>query len=57
MAFYLRKKNVLLSELVIKQGEKSVENIDLHICVFVGEGNGNPLQCSCLANPLDRGAW
>ena len=21
------------------------------------EGNGNPLQCSCLENPLDRGAW
>ena len=23
----------------------------------VGEGNGNPLQCSCLQNPRDRGAW
>ena len=22
-----------------------------------GEGNGNPLQCSCLGNPMDRGAW
>ena len=22
-----------------------------------GEGNGNPLQCSCLENPMDRGAW
>ena len=22
-----------------------------------GEGNGNPLQYSCLGNPLDRGAW
>ena len=22
-----------------------------------GEGNGNPLQYSCLANPTDRGAW
>ena len=21
------------------------------------EGNGNPLQCSCLDNPMDRGAW
>ena len=21
------------------------------------EGNGNPLQCSCLENPRDRGAW
>jgi len=22
-----------------------------------GEGNGNPLQYSCLGNPRDRGAW
>ena len=22
-----------------------------------GEGNGNPLQYSCLYNPMDRGAW
>ena len=22
-----------------------------------GVGNGNPLQCSCLENPVDRGAW
>ena len=22
-----------------------------------GEGNGNPLQYSCLENPVDRGAW
>ena len=24
---------------------------------FPGEGNGNPLQCSCLENPMDRRAW
>ena len=22
-----------------------------------GEGNGNPLQYSCLENPMERGAW
>ena len=22
-----------------------------------GEGNGNPSQCSCLENPMDRGTW
>ena len=22
-----------------------------------GEGKGSPLQCSCLENPMDRGAW
>ena len=26
-----------------------------HACI--GEGNGNPLQCFCLENPRDRGAW
>ena len=24
---------------------------------FPGEGNSNPLQYSCLGNPMDRGAW
>ena len=23
----------------------------------IGEGNSNPLQCSCLENLMDRGAW
>ena len=23
----------------------------------LGEGNGNPLQYSCLGNPMDKGAW
>ena len=23
----------------------------------IGEGNGSPLQCSCLENPRDGGAW
>ena len=31
------------------------------ICVllilFIGEGNGTPLQYSCLENPMDGGAW
>jgi len=25
--------------------------------MYIGEGNGNPLQCSCLQNPRDGGAW
>ena len=24
---------------------------------FPGEGNGNPVQYSCLGNPVDRGTW
>ena len=27
----------------------------MHACI--GEGNGDPLQCSCLENPRDGGAW
>ena len=27
------------------------------ICYCSGEGNGTPLQCSCLENPMDGGAW
>ena len=36
---------------------------DTGLCKIVGayrpkgEGNGSPLQCSCLENPVDRGAW
>ena len=26
-------------------------------CSFIGEGNGTPLQYSCLENPMDGGAW
>ena len=30
---------------------------NLHLSTLEsGEGNGNPLQCSCLENPMDRGA-
>ena len=25
--------------------------------ISLGEGNGNPLQYTCLENPMDRGAW
>ena len=31
--------------------------IYLHVYIYVGEGNDNPLQYSCLENPMDRGAW
>ena len=34
------------------------ERLHFHFSVScVGEGNGNPLQCSCLENPRDGGAW
>ena len=34
------------------------EQLHFHISLScIGEGNGNPLQCSCLENPRDGGAW
>ena len=30
---------------------------EINRCLFLGEGNGNPLQYSCLENPMGRGAW
>ena len=34
------------------------ERIHFHFSLScIGEGSGNPLQCSCLKNPRDGGAW
>ena len=34
------------------------ERLHFHFSLSrIGEGNGNPLQCSCLENPKDGGAW
>ena len=34
------------------------ERLHFHFSLScIGEGNGNPLQCSCLGNPGDGGAW
>ena len=34
------------------------ERLHFHFSLLcIGEGNGNPLQCSCLENPRDGGAW
>ena len=37
--------------------EKELNKIEIHnLKRSSGEGNGNPLQYSCLGNPMDRGA-
>ena len=37
---------------------RQTEQLHFHFSIScIGEGNGNPLQCSCLENPRDRGAW
>ena len=33
------------------------EGFDPWVGKIPGEGNGNPLQYSCLENPMDGGAW
>ena len=34
------------------------ERLHFHFSLsYIEEGNGNPLQCSCLENPRDRGTW
>ena len=36
----------------------TTERLHFHFSLScIGEGNGNPLQCSCLKNPADGGAW
>ena len=36
----------------------TTEQLHFHFSLScIGEGNGNPLQYSCLENPRDRGAW
>ena len=36
----------------------TTERLHFHFSLLcIGEGNGNPLQCSCLENPRDVGAW
>ena len=36
----------------------TVEHLHFHFSLScIGEGSGNPLQCSCLENPRDREAW
>ena len=36
----------------------TTERLHFHFSLScIGEGNGNPLQCSCLENPRDRRAW
>ena len=39
-------------------GSDTTERLPFHFSLScIGEGNGNPLQCSCLENRRDRGAW
>ena len=40
------------------KSQDTTEQLHFHFSLScIGEGNGNPLQCSCLENPRDGGAW
>ena len=34
-----------------------IQCVCMYVCLSPGEGNGTPLQHSCLENPMDGGAW
>ena len=41
-----------------REESDTTERLHFHFSLScIGEGNGNPLQCSCLGNPRDGGAW
>ena len=41
-----------------REESDTTERLHFHFSLScTGEGNGNPLQCSCLENPRDTGAW
>ena len=41
-----------------REESDTIEQLHFHFSLScIGEGNGNPLQCSCLENPRDGGAW
>ena len=41
-----------------REESDTTERLHLHFSLScIGEGNGNPLQCSCLENPRDGEAW
>ena len=53
---WMEKPGRLQSMGSLRVGHDRVTSLSLFLS-FIGEGNGNPLQCSCLENPRDGGAW
>ena len=53
---WMEKPGRLQSMRSLRVGQ--TERLHFHFSLScIGEGNGNPLQCSCMENPRDRGAW
>ena len=54
LAFRMFTKFFIYNQLQLD----TTERLHFHFSLScIGEGNGNPLQCSCLENPRDGGAW
>ena len=52
-----REKNQI-NKIRNEKGEVTTGNAEIRISALgFGEGNGTPLQYSCLENPMDGGAW
>ena len=47
-----------VADLIFWGSKITAERLHFHFSLsWIGEGNSNPLQCSCLENPRDGGAW
>ena len=47
----------LISTILSSRNSVSAPLLLILLVYYSGEGNGTPLQYSCLANPMDGGAW
>ena len=53
-----KKKKKKKTGKTVFQESDTTEQLHFHFSLScIGEGNGNPFQCSCLENPRDWGAW
>ena len=48
--------NILMESKMDLGKYKFIEKVSIKLVYLIGEGNGTPLQYSCLANPMDGGA-
>ena len=59
----MKLRHLLLGRTALTNLDSVLKSRDItlptRICLVkaIGEGNGNPLQYSCLENPVDGGAW
>ena len=53
----MKLEPIIQSQVSQKKKKPPIQYINAYIWNLDGEGNGIPLQYSCLENPMDRGAW